>query len=320
MKRNGLLKRLLVLPLSMVMVAALAPAAGAQGEPIEIDDQQLLTSTSEPFFVGGDYMWGLDQIRPPLDPATSPVSVTFDWGDGYADTVSSDQTYPDLPVWQGCEVESWRCWAWVGHTYAEQGLYGITLTVEQAGAASATYTGTAALYDVSAAASVKGVGTLTARNGGMYDQDFGLGLMSFQITARRRAGTPATSVSLRIDVPSMEPDYPEGSGVTGMTFSGTAATRPLYVQKGAVRGSYEIYLERVYGTVTKLMPDGSLVSAGTAYATLHVALARGEPTLARIDVWNTSAGYTYVSTGKAEQGMWDLDLENSLVSGSVKVG
>lgn len=318
MRNFGRVRRaaLVAVALALTVTMGSATRAVAEGD-IQIGDQQLLTSTSEPFFVGGDYQWGLDQIWVPSDPATSPVSVTFAWGDGTSDTVVSNQTYPDLPVWQGCDGS--RCFAWVGHTYAAQGLYTITVMAEQEGATPATYPGVAAIHDVGLAASVKGSGTLTARTGGMYDQEFTQGVMSFQLSVKRRAGTAATSGSLWVDVPSMRPDYPPGSDSKGMTFSGTAPTQPLYVAKGATRGTYEVYLDRVYGTVTKLV-DGSKVSAGTAYATLHATITKGQPTLVRIHVWNTSAGYTYVDTATADQGVWGLDLDNALLSGSLKIG
>jgi hypothetical protein len=317
MKGKGFLRRLLVLPVAVVMVLALAPASNAQEEHwIQLDDQ-LAIGSSEPFFVGGAYSWGTN-IWLPFDPTAYPVAATFDWGDGTEPTVGHPND-PAAPYFFEC-FEVTQCSTWFGHTYESQGPFTINVTVHQDGPDGVTVhdarlAGEAFIYDLAVGGSVRGSGTLTARSGGMYDQEFTQGLMSFQINAKRRADSAGTTVALTVDVPSMQADATGGTEVTGMHFVGTAATRPLYVERLAGRGNYEVYLERVFGHVSN-----SEGAAGTALGMFHATVTRGQPTLLRIEVWNTDAGYTYVSTATAAQGWYDLDLDNALLSGSVKVG
>lgn len=304
------------------LILALAPAAAAQeAYPISFDDMQgVMPSSSEPLFVGGQYMWGVgfwtpqDPVgdpaaEPPIAPV--PVSVTYDWGDGTATTtVTSDSG--DGSVWCDSSGGEYRCWAWVGHDYATQGVRTITVSAHQDGALDGSISGPVVMYDLATGGTVRGSGTLLARFGGMYDQGFTEGTLTFQLNAKRRAGTSATNVSLVLSVPSMTPD---NSDATGMTFTAKAATLPLYVQQLS-RTSYEVLLDRVFGTVTN---TGG--SAGTAQAMLHAVVTKGQPTQLRFSVWNTSAGFTYVDTSGPE--VWDrfsLTEENELLTGSLKVG
>lgn len=286
--------------------------------PIGMDDSRgVMLSTTEPLFVGGQYMWGVefwvptDPYGEAVDPpAPVPVTVVWDWGDGTTATASSADggvgctTEPDGPA---------RCSSWMEHDYAAQGLYRIVVTASQPGALDGVLEAGQAVYDLALGGSVRGVGTLTARSGGMYDQDFTEGEASFSISAKRRSGSGATSVALVISVPSMVADY---TGGLGMTFTGLAATQPLMVQRLG-KADAEVFLDRVYGTVTN-----SAGPAGTAQAMLHAVIRKGQPTLVRFSVWNTSAGYTYAdSSTTVFPTRWALVAgQDVLTSGVLKVG
>ena len=291
--------------------------------PIGMDDQQgLRPSTTEPLFLGGEYMWGVDLWAPnhpygddAVDPpvAASPVTVVWAWGDGTSTTVTSA---PDgWDVW--CDTSDpegpFRCTSWVGHDYAAQGLYRIAATASQPGASDGFLEGAQAVYDLAKGGTVRGSGTLTARSGGMYDQDFTSGEASFVVNAKRRDGSAATTVSLVISVPGMTADF---SGATGMTFTAKAATQPLFVERLG-KADYEVFLDRVCGTVTN-----SAGGAGTAQAMIHAVMRKGQPTLVRFAVWNTSAGYTYAeSSTTSSPTRWALTPgEDVLTSGSIRVG
>ena len=146
----------------------------------------------------------------------------------------------------------------------------------------------------------------------MYDQQFVTGEASFTINAKRRDGKSATAVTLSVSVPSMVADFPDNTA-TGMTFTSTAATRPLFVEPLEGRGNYEVFIERIFGTVTN---SGDY--SGSAYATFHARVVKGEPTLVRIFVGNTSMGFTYVDTA-LDQPYMQLANTDVLLSGSVKV-
>ena len=270
-------------------------------------DENLQAGTSEPFFTGAQYMWGIN-VWPAGDPATDTLTVTFAWGDGSSSTVVS--TGPDASIW--CDTGSGMCSAWAPHVYTAQGLYTVTVTATQPGAESASMSAEVIVYDLAAGGSIKGSGTVEARSGGMYQQNFTSGTATFQISAKRRAGTAATDASLVVSVPSMVADY---DGARGMTFTSRTATRPLYLKKLG-RYSYEVFLERVYGTVTN-----SAGSAGTALATFHAIITKGQPTLVRISIWNTSAGFTYMDTAApADTTYLAISSSDRLLTGALKVG
>ena len=310
------LRRIVSISGVVVLAMIFAPTAQAQ-ESVFIDSDNVQAGSSTPYFVGGDYAWGVDKAVLPFDPTTAGEEATFvfAWGDGtsYTTTSASNDVNCYFDENYGASV----CGSFAGHRYTAQGHFVITLTVSQPGSTSASVTGEAVVYDLAAGGSVKGSGTLLARNGGMYDQQFAENPApaTFNLTAKRRSGTAATTVALTVDVPSMLPDYPADGTYHGMTFTGTAATQPLYVQPGTTRGSYDLYLERVYGTVTNSGGD-----AGTASATVRASIAKGQVTRLRIWVQNTSAGYTYVDTGTDGQSLWDLSSSNVLLTGSLKVG
>jgi len=248
-----------------------------------------------PAFVGQDVGWHLD-IRAPGE---GLVTATVLFGDGAQLVMTSEEGLQ--PEGEG------NYWADFGHVYTAQGFYPVQVTVSQ-GESTDQWSDTLVVWDLKQSASVKGTGTVWARFGGMYDQEFSGGLASFKVTAKRRAGTTATNVSLWVDVPNMQPDYP--GGTTGMTFEGSAAIMPLYVE----RATGEVWIERVYGTVTN-----SAGQAGTAFANVHAIVKKGRPTLVRIAIWNTSAGYTYVDTGWTGD-YYGLNSTNDLLlSGSVKI-
>lgn len=79
-------------------------------------------------------------------------------------------------------------------------------------------------------------GTVQARSAGMYDQNFPLPgddtTTNVSVTAKRRAGTTATTATVDISVPGM---HPEWNNATGMTFHGTYALQPMYVAKTKTR-------------------------------------------------------------------------------------
>lgn len=305
-----------------LLLAGVSSTSAQETYPIGMDDQRgIQASTTEPLFVGGQYMWGLDLYAPndpygdptaePPVPAR-PVSLTMNWGDGSSTTVTSAPDSWD--IW--CDTSSggpYRCSSWVEHVYAEQGLYRITATASQEGAYDGFLEAGQAIYDLAKGGSVKGGGTLTARSGGMYDQGFTEGTASIALSAKRRSGSAATTVSLVISVPDMTADY---SGGVGMTFNAKTATQPLYIEQFG-RGNYDVFLDRVYGTVTS-----SAGAEGTAQAMVHAVVRRGLPTLLRFSVWNTSAGYTYAdSNTEVFPTRWALTPGvDVLLTGSLKVG
>lgn len=316
--------------LSLVAVSGLlltgVPSGLAQEGPAisMMDDKGIMLSTNEPLYLDGDYMWGVDLFvpfdpigdptaEPPVDPV--PVTVTWDFGDGTAPTVvSTTDVGTDFPMWCFAEGSgAWRCSSWVGHSYAAQGTYLITATAHQDGATDDSLEADQAMYDLYAGGSLRGSGSVWARSGGMYQQDFKGGQLSFQLTAKRRAGSGATTVSMVLSVPNMVADW---QGATGMTFTAKTATLPLMV-KQLGRNSYELLLDRVFGQVTN-----SSGNAGTGLAMLHAIVTKGQPTLLRFSVWNTSAGYTYVDTGGSSvPSRWALSpLDDLLLSGSLRVG
>lgn len=283
-----------------------------------MDDKGIMLSTSEPLFLGGDYLWGAEMYVP-FDPVGTtdppveavPVSMTWDFGDGTTPTVVSSTDTGDFPVWCDNSGPAYRCSVWVAHDYAAPGTYLITATAHQDGATDGMLQAAQAIYDLSTGGTVRGSGTVWARSGGMYQQQFNGGQLSFQLTAKRRAGSSATTVSMVLSVPNMVADW---QGATGMTFTAKAATLPLMVKQLA-RNSYEILLDRVYGQVTNSAGD-----AGTAQASFHAIVTKGQPTLLRFSVWSTSAGFTYVDTGVISS-PWALSAHDDLLlSGSVRVG
>jgi len=135
--------------------------------------------------------------------------------------------------------------------------------------------------------------------------------VTFDVTAKRRSGTTATQASFLVTVPGMHPEF---SGATGMTFQGSAALHPMFVAKTRTGG--EVILERVEGRVTNSLGD-----AGGARASVHVKVEKGRPTLMRITIDNTSAGYRYLDTGDQALSWYQLnDTLDTLLSGSVKLG
>ena len=296
-------------PTSAAMAPNLVIETVVPPEPVVGIGESLQPSTSDPFFTGGQYMWGID-VWPGIEPVEDvPLTVTFTWGDGSSSTVVT--TDPDASVW--CDTGgSGACNVWASHVYTAQGLYTVDVAATQPGAEGASMGAELVVYDRMLGGTIKGSGTVEARSGGMYQQGFTSGTATFQLTAKRRAGTAATDASLVVSVPSMVADY---TGATGMTFTSHTATRPLYVQKLA-RNSYEVFLERIYGTVTN-----SAGSAGTALATFHAIITKGQPTLVRISIWNTSAGYTYMDTAApADTTYLSIATADRLLTGSLKIG
>lgn len=304
-----------------LLLGVAATTSAQEVYPIGMDDQRGISlSTTEPLFVGGDYMWGVDMNVPNhpygdeyADPpvAASPVTVVWDWGDGTTTTVTSSPESWD--VW--CDTNDpgtgYRCSAWVGHDYAAQGLYRITATASQPGALDGFLEAGQVIYDLAKGGTVRGGGLLTARSGGMYDQDFTSGLATVELSAKRRSGSGATTVSLVISVPGMTADF---SGGTGMTFTSLSATQPLYVERLS-RTSYEVFIDRVFGTVTS-----SAGVEGTAQAVVHAVVAKGQPTLLRFSVWNTSAGFTYAdSNTEVFPTRWTLTPNEDVLSGTLRV-
>ena len=252
-------------------------------------------------FVGGQVDWWINAWYP----GTGPASAVFHWGDGSPDTaVTWSEPSPGY-----CPAAS-PCMGWGSHVYTKQGIFTVTVTATQAGAADGTAKLASAVIDLAKGGSVKGSGTVyaPAGSGGQYDLDFAGGPATFKLEASRRAGTSTTTATLTVSVPSMTPEHP---ATTGMTFRSTSPLETLYVKRTNAGG--EAFLGRMYGTVTN-----SRGSAGTAYAMIHVRIINRTMTLVRIAVWNTGAGYTYVDTGFAA---WPgLDpLKDLLTSGSLKI-
>jgi hypothetical protein len=270
------------------------------------------------------------------------LTVTFDWGDESEPGVLRSDTPMNEPSVQGqlrcdnsvaLDGETWvptgsfgrGCTAEGWHTYAAgtQGVKTIRVTATQVGQEQAPdYTYEQLVIDLSAGGSLRGQGTLEGRSGGMYDQQFPQGsddtTVTFNVTAKRRSGTAATQASVLVTAPGMHPD--SSSEAKGMTFKGTAALRPLFVMK--TRSGIELILDAVEGRVTNTLGNNVNNPAGSARAMIHVNVQKGWPTLMRIMINNTSAGYTYLDTGYQPTSMYQalnpgFDV---LLSGSVKVG
>lgn len=269
-----------------------------------------------------------------------PLTVTWNWGDGSSDTMSSaDEGGPDSPGSIWCQVEyeldestdpptyypqddfGYGCVSGIGHTYAEQGVFDLSITAEQPQPDGTVETSTSGVYpqlvtDLAKGGSLSGKGTVYAPpgSGGMYDVDFGGGLATFTVSAKRKSGTAATTALVTVSVPSMRPDWPQDQDVRGLEFRGTAAIAPLFVAKTKTGG--EVWLRRVEGRVTNTAGD-----AGTAWASIHTIVTKGQPTLLRIKLVSTSAGYTYVDTGYRQYDDYVLDVDHDLLLlGAVKVG
>ncbi|HEX2896212.1 MAG TPA: hypothetical protein VHO29_19570 [Marmoricola sp.] len=322
--------------------------ARAQGPEIWFGDVQ--RSGLDALLVGGDYSWWLEVDAP--RPATMhgvpaallqqvgarTIDVRFDWGDGSTPTTfTSDANFDATPYSMGCNNEytvdgttdpptyypqddfGYNCWANAPHRYLAQGIYTVTITAEQdtdEGVATGTTSRTDVVVDTRLAASLSGKGTVDAPagSGGMYDQDYVGGPVSFTVTAKRAARSAGTKASVTVSAPNMTPDYPSGDPASGMTFTGSAAMQPLYVAKTRTGG--EAFLMRVEGTVTN-----SRGYAGGAWAIVHAKVEKGSPTLVRIVVHNTSAGYTYLDTGWNPSDWFSLDPAHDLLtSGMVKIG
>lgn len=304
-----------------LLVPGITSTSAQEVYPIGMDDNVgIQLSTTEPLFVGGQYMWAVNMWVPnhpygddTQDPprAAAPVTVLWDWGDGTTNSVTSA---PDAwDVW--CDTSDpdgpYYCRSWLEHDYVAQGLYRITTTASQPGALDGFLATGQVIYDLAKGGAVTGAGTLEARFGGMYQEHFTGGEARFTLSAKRRSGSGATTVKLVISVPSMVADY---TGATGMTFTSKAATQPLYVERLG-KTSYEVLLDRVYGTVTN-----SAGSAGTAQAMFHAVVTKGAPTLVRFSVWNTSAGFTYADSSTTFfPTRWVLTAEDILTSGSLRV-
>ena len=330
--------------------ATLGWSGPARGQGPEIEFGEVQRSGLDALLVGGDYYWWLDVDAP--RPATMhgvpaqllynvgarTIDVSFDWGDGSTPTTfTSDANFADLPYSMWCNsgytvdqtTEPWNyypgdgfgyfCGAGAGHRYMAQGIYTVTITAEQdtdEGVATGTTTRTDVVVDTRLAASLSGRGTVEAPalSGGMYDQDYAGGPVNFSVTARRAARSAGTKASVTVSAPNMTPDALPSDPPGGMTFTGTDALQPLFVAKTRTGG--EAFLMRVEGTVTN-----SHGYAGGAWAVIHAKVTKGSPTLVRIIVHNTSAGYTYLDTGWNQADWFALDADHDvLTSGSVKIG
>lgn len=346
-------RRLLTLGLSGVLglgLAALGPSAPAMGQT-DISFGDTMTNSGLNLLVGGDYAWRLDVNQPApaymYDVPTAlsqqvgaePLAVTFHWGDGATTTILSNEAPgPSQLAWMWCDnyyqVDNgtdpptytpgdnfgYSCGVEAGHSYSRQGVYSIYLTATQT-TDEGTATGRSApfeylIVDTALGGSLTAKGTVMApaNSGGMYDQDFTGGTVTFGVTAKRRDGTLATTASVTVNAPSMTPDYPTDEPLPqGMTFTGKAAQQPLYITR--TKGGGEAILSRLEGNVTN-----SRGPAGRAWMTIHTIVQKGQPTLVRILVQNTSAGFTYLDTGYQPSSYFSLDPNDLLQSGSVKIG
>jgi len=255
-----------------------------------------------------------------------PMTITFSWGDGSSTTFTSDTRtdstwvycdngveYGADGVMQPSENFGYNCRIEAAHTYTTQGLLNVQLSVAQ-GAETASSESTQFVVDPATGGSLTVKGTVEARSGGMYDQNFPQPgddtTTTVSVTAKRRAGTTATTANVVIAVPGM---HPEWNNAAGMTFRGSYALQPLYVHKTKSGG--EAVLMRVEGRVTNDKGD-----AGGAQAVIQVKVAKGSPTLIRVQVWNTSAGFTYLDTGYQADSFLGLTANDLLLSGSVRIG
>lgn len=339
--------------LGLALSAAAAAPAGAEEWDNWLDDVEV-TSTAYSTLVGGDYYYQVqnfqavapaelfgvpDQIN--SDIGAQPVELTYHWGDGSPDSVIRSDTDPtttfdgsfscwsdwwldestDPPTYVAQDDFGLGCSSGYGHIYQQQGIFGLYLTGTQTqsnGTVAAAQSGVfpQLVVDLAKGGTLTGKGTVyaPAGGGGMYDTDFAGGVATFQVTAKRRDGQAATSVTLTVSVPSMTPDFPADNPPTGMSFSAKAGLAPMYVAKTKTGG--EVFLRLVEGQVTN-----SNGSAGTARATIHTIVAKGMPTVIRIQLQNASAGFTYLDTGYQPVDYYSLDeAHDLLVSGSVKVG
>lgn len=341
------IRRWLAIPTAAIAGLALAMAATpaqAQNDWVEPANSYMTT-----ILTGGDYVWtaavwqpapallayGWDEANQqevPIPPdwandyGLQPMSTTFTWGDGSATTFTSDVPTDSTWVWcdngvqydengvlQPTENFGYNCRVEAAHTYTTQGVLDLILSVTQ-GTETASSVSTQFVVDPTTGGSLTVKGTVEARSGGMYDQNFPLAgddtTATVSATAKRRAGTTATTASVLITAPGM---HPEWNNATGMTFRGSYALQPLYVVKTKTGG--EAVLMRVEGRVTNSQGD-----AGGAQAVIRVKLAKGSETLIRVTVMNTSAGFTYLDTGYQPESWLSLDANDLLLSGSVRLG
>lgn len=334
----------------VALLATQAPPAGAQEDSWV--REELGVSTETPL-AGSDYGFTaeVDQPTPAtvygvpdaLTEGTHPLTVTWHWGDGTpGETYRSDEeptpvapgslwcnaAYEetgDPPVYVPGESFGYDCGTSTGHTYRQQGLYMLTLTAAQPQAEGVDpVTSESAVFpqlvtDLAKGGSLTGKGTVKAPagSGGMYDQDYGGGTLTFSVSAQRLSRSAATTALVTVSVPSMRPDWPPGAGTKGLEFTGRAALWPLWVRKiksptGVVTGG-EVWVRRIEGRVTN-----SAGFAGTAWATIHALVRKGRATLVRVSLQNTSAGFTYVDTG-APLGWTELRSTHKLLTGKLTV-
>jgi hypothetical protein len=340
-------RRWLAIPAAALVGVALAfTSAPAQAQNDWVEPPSSYMST---ILTGGDYVWtaavwqpapallayGWDEANQqevPIPPEWAgtyqlqPMTITFAWGDGSSTTFTSDVRtdgtwvwcdngveYGDGGVLQPSEGFGYNCRVEAQHTYASQGVLDLTLSVTQGGETAAA-TSTEFVVDPTTGGTLTVKGTVEARFGGMYDQNFPQPgddtTTNVSITAKRRAGTTATTATVLISVPGM---HPEWNSATGMSFRGAYALQPLYVAKTKTGG--EALLLRVEGRVTNSKGD-----AGGAQAAIRVKVAKGSPTLIRVQVWNTSAGYSYLDTGFQPESWLGLSASDVLLSGTVRLG
>lgn len=342
---------LLVAPLALVLGAGLTLVAG----PVQAQNDWVgdIYSYNAVTLVGGDYVWGAEiwqpapvpqsvyydangdpqQVPPEWNDGAQPLAIEFDWGDGKVTQFTSDD--PGDVGWLWCDNSAWtedginyfpnedfgyNCRVEAGHTYTSQGIRYQRVLVSQGDAAAWSPIREQLVTDLSAGGTLTAKGTVQARSAGMFDQNYPQPgddtTATFQVTAKRKAGTTATTALIEVSVPGMHPDYYQS---TGMTFTGKAAMEPMYVNKTKTGG--EIILSRVEGRVTTTKADGTKIDAGGAWAQIHVLVKKGAPTLVRITIWNTSAGYTYLDTGDQQETFYGLDSTfDRLLTGTVKIG
>lgn len=337
--------RSLLLPVAVVLGLGLViPASPAQAQDDWVEPPTAYMST---ILTRGDYVWtaavwqeqpallatgwdGEQEVPIPAGWAAThglqPMVGTFSWGDGTSTTVRSEA--PSDSTWVFCDntVEyglggelqpadgfGYNCRVEAAHTYTTQGVMTIGLSVTQ-GAETASASSQELVVDPKVGGTLTVKGTVKARAGGMYDQDFPQPgddtTTKVTVTAKRRAGTTATTATVDISVPGMHPEF---LNATGMHFRGTYALHPLYLAKTKTGG--EAVLMRVEGRVTNSKGD-----AGGAQALIRVKVSKGAPTLIRVQVWNTSAGFSYLDTGYQPDTFLGLTSNDRLLSGSVKIG
>lgn len=338
----------------MALSTASSGTAGAEEPGNWLDDTEV-TSTAYATLVGGDYYYEASSIGFPApalvygvpdalsqDVGAQPVEVTYHWGDGSPDSVVRSDADPETD-----HTVSFACWSCeyqvddgtepptylpqdgfalsgstgAGHVYERQGMFGLYLTgtQPQGDGSTSTVQGsrfTQLVVDLAKGGTLSGEGRVRAPagSGGMYDTDFAGGPVTFRVTAGRRSGQAATTVHLTVKVPSMTPDWPPTDPPTGLTFHATAGLAPMFVTDTRTRD--RVFLRMVEGQVTN-----SNGRAGTARATLHALMRKGQPTVLRIQLQNASAGYTYLDTGYQRDDYSALDKTHDLLrSGSLTVG